>query len=416
MVLFTHNQSTTSNQMEGKESVAKIKTCSKDLSFYRHCLNWPREEKKKEKRTEKKGKNDREKRREEKRREERGEERRGEERREEKESGKDTTKQTVLTLSSSISRCLFVVSAVDTFSVNSLICSQAFVSSVSSWAVLLSRLPRKRLSNSKAVEALVPLLLTLDRSWRMELRSCEESSASLIPRPSSTVKTCLMGEGRGCRTSGETFPRAPNVSFCEEFCGSQHEIVLQMPYIKTSRGAGVCVCVRVRVCFNFVQVGQSSPAKPRARFWANDRPPIWPQIYFLFVQIKHMRFNQVRKCYWENVDAVLQATAFAFLANASLQPQSFSRLYNGEQVTTIRPWYMPLAAFWLSCARLISGQLANHPECSSSPRLFVEAWRSSLCFLSWLVPVDSPVSGALLMIFLSLVRSHFSYQQSAART
>ena len=78
----------------------------------------------------------------------------------------------VPTLSNSISRWRLVASAVDTFSVKSLICSQAFVSSVSSWAVLFSRLPRRRLSNSKAVEALVPLLLMFDRSERMAASSC----------------------------------------------------------------------------------------------------------------------------------------------------------------------------------------------------------------------------------------------------
>ena len=77
----------------------------------------------------------------------------------------------VFTLSRSISSCLFVASSVDTFSDNCFICSQALLSSDSSCAVLFSRFPRILLSNSKAVDALVPLLLAFESSVRRVLSS-----------------------------------------------------------------------------------------------------------------------------------------------------------------------------------------------------------------------------------------------------
>lgn len=80
-------------------------------------------------------------------------------------------KAQMFTLSRSISSCLFVASRVDTFSDNSFICSQALLSSDSSCAVLFSRFPRILLSNSKAVDALVPLWLAFESSVRRVLSS-----------------------------------------------------------------------------------------------------------------------------------------------------------------------------------------------------------------------------------------------------
>ena len=75
------------------------------------------------------------------------------------------------TLSNSISRCLFVVSSVDPFSDKSFICSQALLSSDSSWTVLFSRLPRILLSNSNAVDAFVPVWLAFVSSARRPISS-----------------------------------------------------------------------------------------------------------------------------------------------------------------------------------------------------------------------------------------------------
>lgn len=79
----------------------------------------------------------------------------------------------LLTLSNSISRCLFVASNPLAFSVNSFIWPQALASSDSRWLARDSKVPRSFDSNSRAVEALVPVVLTLDSSLRRRLSSCE---------------------------------------------------------------------------------------------------------------------------------------------------------------------------------------------------------------------------------------------------
>ena len=77
----------------------------------------------------------------------------------------------------------------DPFSDNSLICSQALLSSFSSCAVLFSRLPLILLSNSRAVEALVPVWLALVSSARRAISSYKKinarfwvSSPCVVPR------------------------------------------------------------------------------------------------------------------------------------------------------------------------------------------------------------------------------------------
>ena len=94
---------------------------------------------------------------------------------------------TVCTLSSSISKCLFVVSSMDAFSDKSFICSQALLSSDSSCAVLFSRLPRILLSNSRAVDALVPVWLALVSSARRAINSCKRRACKFF----STIR-CKM--------------------------------------------------------------------------------------------------------------------------------------------------------------------------------------------------------------------------------
>ena len=82
----------------------------------------------------------------------------------------------------------------DAFSDKSFICSQALLSSDSSCAVLFSRLPRILLSNSRAVEALVPVWLALVSSARRAINSCKTTACKLFRK--NVVKRGYAYEGQ----------------------------------------------------------------------------------------------------------------------------------------------------------------------------------------------------------------------------